>query len=192
MVVSEPAMEASEIHLPSMFMVAKHLPMSGPPTGSMVMSGGFALSVATRSSVKRLLTTSAPTDLQNSPFASLATCATTFAPKTCFASWMQATPRPPSPPLMKNVSPFLISPTILRFRYAVAYTSGMPAASHGSKPFGRGRHIPSGTTACSAYPPPPRRAHTLSPGLKRPLAGASSTVPAHSRPGQIGHPSGGA
>ena len=192
MVVSGPAMEASDIHRPSMFMVAMHGPINLPPTGSIATSGGFALSVATRSSVKRLLTTSAPTDLQNSPFASLATCATTFAPKTCFASWMQATPRPPSPPLMKNVSPLLISPTILMFRYAVAYTSGMPAASQDSKPFGRGKHIPSGTTTCSAYPPPPRSAQTRSPGLKRPVAGASSTTPAHSSPGQSGHPSGGA
>ena len=93
-----------------------HLPMSGPPTGSMATFGGLAAKVATRSSLKRLETTSAPTDLQNTPFSSDATCATTFAPKTCFASWMVATPRPPSPPLMKKVSPFWISPTMRRLR----------------------------------------------------------------------------
>ena len=115
-VVSGPAIEASEIQRPRYGIVAMHLPIRGPPTGSIATFGGFSESVFTRSPVKRFTVTSAPTSRQNAPFASDATWATTFAPKTCFASWIVAMPSPPSPPLMKNVSPFWISPTILRLR----------------------------------------------------------------------------
>ena len=114
--VSGPAIDASEIQRPRYGIVATHLPIKGPPTGSIATSGGFSASVFTRSPVKRLTVTSAPTSRQNAPFASEATCATTLQPKTCFASWIAAMPSPPSPPLMKNVSPLRISPTSFRLR----------------------------------------------------------------------------
>ena len=159
-----------------------------PAAQSSAMSGGYSSSTDARLSVLRFTTMSAPSDFTASAFSFELTVVMTLAPYS-FASCIAALPSPLAPATISTTSPRLIPASNTRFRYAVANTSGMPAASAKFSRSGIGITSPASTAARSAYPPPPSSAHTLSPIL---YCGEfdCETTPAHSNPIHSGQPSG--
>ena len=185
-----PPIVAMTTQRPPRAIVARHLPRLGPATQSMATSTGWRASAAATSSLRWLITTSAPSRFTNTAFSSEPTVVTTFAP-FALASWIAAMPSPLAPAWMKTVSPDRMPPSMQRLRYDVANASGIAAASAIDKPSGTGSTMPAGTATRSAYPPPPRSAQTLSPIFHRESEGACKTTPATSRPIHSGQPGGG-
>ena len=181
------------------FIYGRHSPTISPPRQSTVIStprpaSNSAFITSARDSFEVFTIRSAFKCAIDFASSSFNTVVITLAP-TLFAIGINTLARPLAPACISNVSPAFNPPSINKNKYAAAYTSGIAAASAIDNPFGIGINKPSGTAAYSAYPPPPKSAHTRSPTCHFPSASTSLPtaliIPADSNPNQSGHPGGG-